>query len=113
MNKKLYSLFAFIYLIIVYCATAQGSRNANGKYYEDESSVIKKRYQKNYKRGNKYLQRTDEDDTGSFYIKHLYKYVYYPYIQIIQNFVNAKVCIRCKCLPYYFISPFTSLLFII
>ncbi|VTZ66186.1 conserved rodent malaria protein, unknown function [Plasmodium chabaudi chabaudi] len=63
MNKKLYSLFAFIYLIIVYCATAQGSRNANGKYYEDESSVIKKRYQKNYKRGNKYLQRTDEDDT--------------------------------------------------
>ncbi|SCL89110.1 conserved rodent malaria protein, unknown function [Plasmodium chabaudi adami] len=62
MNKKLYSLFAFIYLIIVYCATVQGSRNDNGKYYDDEPNMIKKRYQKNYKQGNKYMQRTDEYD---------------------------------------------------
>ncbi|SCN58570.1 conserved rodent malaria protein, unknown function [Plasmodium chabaudi adami] len=62
MNKKLYSLFAFIYLIIVYCATVQGSRNDNGKYYDDEPNMIKKRYQKNYKQDNKYMQRADEYD---------------------------------------------------
>ncbi|CAD2083684.1 conserved rodent malaria protein, unknown function [Plasmodium vinckei lentum] len=63
MNKKLYSLFFFIYIIIAYCATAQGNRGNNGKNGGNVQSMIKKRYQKNNNKGNKYMQRTNEDDT--------------------------------------------------
>ncbi|CAD2095125.1 conserved rodent malaria protein, unknown function [Plasmodium vinckei] len=62
MNKKLYSLFAFVYLIIVYCATAQGKTNINGKNDIHGSNMIKKRYPQNYKKGNKRMERTNEDD---------------------------------------------------
>ncbi|SCL83199.1 conserved rodent malaria protein, unknown function [Plasmodium chabaudi adami] len=93
MNKKLYSLFVFVYLLIVYCATAQGNKNGNGKGDRHESNVIKKKYKKNYNKGNKHMQRTDEDDAGTFDIKYLYKCVYCAYIQTIQNCVNTKVYI--------------------
>ncbi|KEG00247.1 conserved rodent malaria protein, unknown function [Plasmodium vinckei vinckei] len=63
MNKKLYSLFVFIYIIIAYCATVQGNRGTNAKNGGNDPSMIKKRYQKNYNKGNKHMQRTDEDDT--------------------------------------------------
>ncbi|CAD2083601.1 conserved rodent malaria protein, unknown function [Plasmodium vinckei brucechwatti] len=63
MNKKLYSLVVFIYIIIAYCATVQGNRGANGKNGGNDPSMIIKRYQKNYSKGNKHMQRTDEDDT--------------------------------------------------
>ncbi|CAD2094967.1 hypothetical protein YYG_04771 [Plasmodium vinckei petteri] len=63
MNKKLYSLFAFIYIIIAYCATVQGrNRDINGKNGGNGPSMIKKRYPQNYKKGNKRMERTNEDD---------------------------------------------------
>ncbi|CAD2110675.1 hypothetical protein YYG_05096 [Plasmodium vinckei petteri] len=63
MNKKLYSLFVFVYLIIVYCATVQGKKNVNGKNDRHEPNMIKKKYKKNYNKDTKYVQRTDEDGT--------------------------------------------------
>ncbi|SCL83132.1 hypothetical protein PCHDK_000492200 [Plasmodium chabaudi adami] len=63
MNKKLYSLFVFVYLLIAYCATVQGNKNVNGKGDRHESNVIKKKYKKNYNKGNKHMQRSDEDYT--------------------------------------------------
>ncbi|SCL82443.1 conserved rodent malaria protein, unknown function [Plasmodium chabaudi chabaudi] len=93
MNTKLYSLFVFVYLLIAYCATVQGKKNVNGKNDIYESNMIKKKSQKNYNKGNKHMQRTDEDDAGNFDINYLYKCVYYAYIQTIQNCVNTKVYI--------------------
>ncbi|CAD2110597.1 conserved rodent malaria protein, unknown function [Plasmodium vinckei] len=63
MNKKLYSLFVFVYLIIVYCATVQGKKNVNGKNDRHEPNMIKKKYKKNYNKDTKYVQRIDEDGT--------------------------------------------------
>ncbi|KEG00244.1 hypothetical protein YYE_04912 [Plasmodium vinckei vinckei] len=63
MNKKLYSLFVFVYLIIVYCATVQGNKNPNGKNDRHGPNMIKKKYKKNYNKDNKYVQRIDEDVT--------------------------------------------------
>ncbi|CAD2099407.1 conserved rodent malaria protein, unknown function [Plasmodium vinckei brucechwatti] len=62
MNKKLYSLFVFVYLIIVYCATIQGKKNDNGKNDRHAPSFIKKAYQNGQnKDNNKQVQRTAED----------------------------------------------------
>ncbi|CDU15987.1 uncharacterized protein PY17X_0115800 [Plasmodium yoelii] len=54
MNTKLYSLFVFIYLIVVYCATVQG--NKNGKNDVHEPNGINK---KSNKKDNKHVQKTD------------------------------------------------------
>ncbi|ETB63244.1 hypothetical protein YYC_00083 [Plasmodium yoelii 17X] len=74
MNTKLYSLFVFICLIIVYCATVQGSKD-NGKDGVYELKVIKKKHKKNYNKDNKQVQRADEnkdEDEGDieFYINY-------------------------------------------
>ncbi|SCL83620.1 conserved rodent malaria protein, unknown function [Plasmodium chabaudi chabaudi] len=62
MNTKLYSLFVFVYLIIVYCATVQGNKNDSGKNDRNAPSFIKKVYQNNQnKDNNKQVQRTAED----------------------------------------------------
>ncbi|CAD2088764.1 conserved rodent malaria protein, unknown function [Plasmodium vinckei lentum] len=63
MNKKLYSLFVFVYLIIVYCATVQGKKSVNEKNDRHEPNMIKKKYKKNYNKDNKYVQITHEDGT--------------------------------------------------
>ncbi|SBW38146.1 Plasmodium exported protein, unknown function [Plasmodium berghei] len=108
MNTKLYSLFVFIYLIIVYCATVHGNKNDNGKNNGNGLSFIKKIYQNDNNKDNKHVQRTGEDGIGTFDIKYLYKCFCYVYIQVIQNCVNTKVCIQCKCLHniiYLFHSP--------
>ncbi|CDU15843.1 conserved rodent malaria protein, unknown function [Plasmodium yoelii] len=72
MNTKLYSLFVFICLIIVYCATVQGSKD-NGKNGVYELKMIKKKHKKNNK-DNKHVQRAgedeDEDDNIEFYINY-------------------------------------------
>ncbi|EAA21848.1 hypothetical protein [Plasmodium yoelii yoelii] len=60
MNTKLYSLFVFICLIIVYCATVQGSKD-NGKNGVYELKMIKKKHKKNNK-DNKHVQRAGEDE---------------------------------------------------
>ncbi|KEG03778.1 hypothetical protein YYE_00678 [Plasmodium vinckei vinckei] len=74
MNKKLYSLFVFVYLIIVYCATVQGTKNANGNNDRHAPSFIKKVYQNGQnKDNNKQVERTAEDGIGTFDIKYLYK----------------------------------------
>ncbi|CAD2106222.1 conserved rodent malaria protein, unknown function [Plasmodium vinckei lentum] len=85
MNKKLYSLFVFVYLIIVYCATVQGNKNDNGKNDRLAPSFIKKVYQNNQnKDNNKQVQRTAEDGIGDIIIDILKKeYVDKNIIQLI------------------------------
>ncbi|CXH17083.1 hypothetical protein PBNK65E_000516800 [Plasmodium berghei] len=61
MNTKLYSLFVFIYLIIVYCATVQGNKN-NEKNDRHGINVIKKKNKKNYNKDDKHVERPDEDE---------------------------------------------------
>ncbi|EAA15602.1 hypothetical protein YYC_01825 [Plasmodium yoelii 17X] len=108
MNTKLYSLFFFIYLIIVYCATVQGNKNSNGKADGHGLSFIKKVYQ-NSNNKDKHMLRTDEDGIGTFNIKYLYKCVYYTYIQIIQNcssyFILLHEIVLCIINNFCFINP--------
>ncbi|ETB63501.1 hypothetical protein YYC_00025 [Plasmodium yoelii 17X] len=59
MNKKLYSLFFLIYLIVLYCATVQGNKDDNGKNDRHGKNIIKKNYNKN----NKQMKGTNEDHT--------------------------------------------------
>ncbi|VEV59427.1 conserved rodent malaria protein, unknown function [Plasmodium vinckei vinckei] len=85
MNKKLYSLFVFVYLIIVYCATVQGTKNANGNNDRHAPSFIKKVYQNGQnKDNNKQVERTAEDGIGDIIIDILKKeYVDKNIIQLI------------------------------
>ncbi|CAD2106392.1 conserved rodent malaria protein, unknown function [Plasmodium vinckei brucechwatti] len=85
MNTKLYSLFVFVYLIIVYCDIVQGNKNDNGKNDRHTPSFIKKVYQNGQnKDNNKQVQRTAEDGIGDIIIDILKKeYVDKNIIQLI------------------------------
>ncbi|WBY61327.1 hypothetical protein Py17XNL_001401498 [Plasmodium yoelii yoelii] len=89
MNTKLYSLFFFIYLIIVYCATVQGNKNSNGKADGHGLSFIKKVYQ-NSNNKDKHMLRTDEDGIGDVVIDILKKEYVDPHIIKLVDIVNKK-----------------------
>ncbi|CXH16428.1 Plasmodium exported protein, unknown function [Plasmodium berghei] len=90
MNTKLYSLFVFIYLIIVYCATVHGNKNDNGKNNGNGLSFIKKIYQNDNNKDNKHVQRTGEDGIGDVIVDILKKEYVDPHIIKLVDIVNKK-----------------------